>query len=229
MSAKLVPVLLLTFLAWTGCTKPPAAAPPKPPALQVQVKSDPAKALLSMAGKPLGEAPKSLGLDRLDELVALTATLGGEEVVEKRIRFLSLNQVEVVFTFGAGRSAMAKALGLPRILVFDYGAGVTFDVNKADLKPDFLPLLERQAALLNSHFAGLAVTVCGHTDSQGGRELNLNLSLNRADAVAKDLAARGIAPGRLKVQGFGSQYPVADNAEEAGRAMNRRTELVLPQ
>ncbi len=216
------------LLAWTGCAKPPAPEPPKP-ALQVQVTSDPGKAALSLAGKPLGETPRTLALDRIDELVALTASLGSEEVVEKRIRFLSPTRVEVAFTFGAGRSALAKVLGMPRILVFDYGAGVTFDLNKADLKPDFLPLLDRQAALLKAHFPDLAVTVCGHTDSAGARDHNLSLSLGRAEAVAKELAARGVARARVKVQGFGSQYPVADNAEESGRAQNRRTEVVLPQ
>ena len=227
-SLSLAGLAIALLFGWIGCTKPPVPEPPRP-SLRVQVNSDPAKAVVSLDGKSLGEAPRSLALNRLEELVNLTAVLGNEEVVEKRIRFLSLTNVEVIFTFGSGRSSMAKALGLPRILVFDYGAGVTFDLNRADLKPDFLPLLERQAALLNSHFPNLEVNVCGHTDTLGGKDHNLNLSLNRAEAVAKDLVARGVARTRVKVQGFGSQYPVADNAEEAGRAQNRRTEVVLPQ
>ena len=140
-----------------------------------------------------------------------------------------MNQAEVSFTFGEGRSPMAKVLGLPRILVFDYGAGVTFDVNQAVLKPDFLPLLERQASLLQQQFKGLEVHVCGHTDSTGRPERNLSLSLDRARAVADDLTRRGVTATQLKVQGLGSAYPVAPNDSDVNRTLNRRTEVILGQ
>ena len=159
----------------------------------------------------------------------MTATAENEPLVEKRIRFLALDQAEVIFVFGADHSALAKALGFANILVFDYGAGVTFEVDKADLKPGFLPLLQRQAALLQTHFSDQTVFVCGHTDAMGTAEHNLSLSLNRARAVADDLTGRGVAKERLQIQGFGSTYPVAGNDTEEGRAMNRRTEVILPQ
>ncbi len=222
-SLLLSAVLLLAL----GCARP-EPAPPRP-ILEVEVRSDPDRAQVLLDGKPQGETPRTLGITREDDFLKLTATLGSQEVAEKRIRFLSLDRAEVTFVFGAGRSVMAKALGLPRILVFDYGAGVTFDLDKADLKPDFLPLLERQARLLHEHFAGIDVFICGHTDNLGGAEHNLALSLDRATAVAKDLASHGVPKERMKVQGFASQFPRADNATEQGRSLNRRTEVVLPQ
>jgi outer membrane protein OmpA-like peptidoglycan-associated protein len=124
---------------------------------------------------------------------------------------------------------MAKALGFAKVLVFDYGAAVTFAVNQSALKPEFLPLLDRQAGVLKTHFPGLDIFVCGHTDATGPQDLNLSLSLDRARSVSGDLAGRGIPLERMKVQGFGSQYPLAGNDTEQGRALNRRTELILPQ
>lgn len=219
----LVPAALIL-----GCAKP-APAPEPPKVLQVKVSSDPGPAALTLDGKPLGATPQTLAVASAEDLLKLQATHPSGAVVEKRIRFLSMTQAEVSFTFGEGRSPMAKVLGLPRILVFDYGAGVTFDVNQAVLKPDFLPLLERQATLLQQQFKGLDVHVCGHTDSTGRAERNLSLSLDRARAVADDLTRRGVTATQLKVQGFGSTYPVAPNDTDANRTLNRRTEVILGQ
>lgn len=219
--------VLLAVLA--GCTTKPDPVPVPAKGITVNVSSEPGKASLAISGKPVGETPQSLKVAAVEELFQLSATLGEEGLVEKRIKFLSADQVEVTFLFGQGRSTMAKVLGLPRILVFDYGTGVTFNVNRADLKAEFLPLLERQAKILDTHFPALDVFVCGHTDSQGSKEFNLALSLDRARAVASQLESRGVKKERLKVQGFGSDYPVAANDAETGRAMNRRTEVILPQ
>lgn len=217
----------LTVLAVFGCNKPVQPAPEA--ALKVTIISDPGKATLFRDGKAFGETPQTLAVNRTEDLLPITATLGQEALVEKRIKYLSLDRVEMSFTFGTGRSAMAKVLKLPRILVFDYGAGVTFDVNHANLKPDFLALLDHQARLLNGPFAALEVHLCGHTDSQGSNDFNLALSLDRARAVASRLESQGVPKSRLTPEGFGSAYPVAGNDTDAGRALNRRTELILPQ
>ncbi|GLH72682.1 hypothetical protein GETHLI_11840 [Geothrix limicola] len=222
----LVCSLTVGILAF-GCRTPEPPAPQ--PAIKVTITSDPGKAALFRGGKPIGETPQTLAVNATEDLLPITATFGQEVLVEKRIKYLNLDRVEMSFTFGAGRSAMAKVLKLPRILVFDYGAGVTFDVNRADLKPDFLPLLDQQARLLNGPFSALEVHLCGHTDSQGTNDFNLALSLDRARAVAGRLEAQGVPKNRLKSEGFGSAYPVAGNDTESGRSLNRRTELILPQ
>nr|WP_320133527.1 OmpA family protein [uncultured Holophaga sp.] len=219
----LLPLALLC-LAPVACRKPDTSQ-----RIQVQITSTPGRAILSLGSRTLGEAPRALTLDSPGELLDLKATLDQAAPAEKRIRILSLNQAEVSFVFGLEHSAMARALGLPRILVFDYGAGVTFELDKAELRPAFLPLLQRQATLLQGSFAGLPVYVCGHTDSTGNRDHNQILSVDRARAVADHLAFRGISRERLRIQGFGSDYPVADNETEQGRSLNRRTEVILPQ
>jgi len=226
MPKSLVFLFALSTLLSVGCTSP---KPVPPKAIQVQVSSSPGPAVLLMAGRPIGQTPQALSVNSADELLQISATLGQEMAVEKRIRFLSLDRAEVVFVFGTNHSALAKALGLARILVFDYGAGVSFDVNRATLKPEFLPLLERQAALLKTHFADQNVFICGHTDAQGTATYNLSLSMDRARSVADFLAAKGAAKARMKTEGFGSTYPVTENDTEQGRALNRRTEVVLLQ
>jgi OmpA-OmpF porin, OOP family len=104
--------------------------------------------------------------------------------------------------------------------------GVHFDVNSATLRPDSTAALQNVLALVNknpdSHWV-----ISGHTDNQGSAELNQRLSQARAASVITWLASHGVAPGRLTPQGFGPTRPVVDNATEAGRALNRRVEIML--
>ena len=124
---------------------------------------------------------------------------------------------------------VAKRLGLTRVVVFDYSEKVSFDVSRSELKPEGLPILDRQAEILARYFPNVDVYVCGHTDATGGEDFNLQLSIDRARVVADRLSGRGVPHERLKVQGFGKEFPNDTNETPAGRANNRRTELVLPQ
>ena len=72
----------------------------------------------------------------------------------------------------------------------------------------------------------LRLTVQGHTDNTSTPAHNQQLSAARAQAVVAALTAQGIAAARLQAAGFGQTQPLADNATAAGRARNRRVELV---
>lgn len=72
----------------------------------------------------------------------------------------------------------------------------------------------------------LRLSINGHTDSSGGAERNMTLSRARAEAVVEAVVSQGVDRTRLVAQGFGDTRPVADNADEGGRARNRRVELV---
>lgn len=122
-------------------------------------------------------------------------------------------------------AAMAKGLGdKGHIALY----GIYFDTDKTDLKPESRPTLDEIAKLLKSQ-PKLAVYIVGHTDNQGGYDHNMALSRGRAQSVAADLALHyGIDKARLKTAGVGFLAPVASNDTEAGRALNRRTELVEP-
>jgi outer membrane protein OmpA-like peptidoglycan-associated protein len=102
--------------------------------------------------------------------------------------------------------------------------GVQFDFDKATLRPDSTPVLDKAAAVLKARPA-LKVAVLGHTDNVGTDAHNQALSAARAQSVRQWLAEHGIEPARLSSQGFGKTQPVADNATDAGRARNRRVEL----
>jgi OmpA-OmpF porin, OOP family len=104
--------------------------------------------------------------------------------------------------------------------------GITFDTDKAVIKPESEPVIAEMAKLLKDNSA-LNVFIVGHTDSTGSYEHNLKLSQERAAAVANALvSAHGIAAARMTSVGVGPVAPVAANDTEDGRAKNRRVELV---
>jgi outer membrane protein OmpA-like peptidoglycan-associated protein len=197
--------------------------------MAVEVVSDPGAATVTFKGKDVGSTPAALQVNTFDELMSIAARREGAPVSEKRVRILSPDRAQLVFRFGADASAVARKLGLSRVLVFDYSEKVSFDSGKSELKPDGLPILSKQADILKGYFPNVDVFVCGHTDSTGGDDLNLKLSLERARVVSDFLVARGVPRERLKVQGFGKEYPNDTNETPAGRGNNRRTELILPQ
>jgi len=122
-------------------------------------------------------------------------------------------------------AAMAKGLGeTGHIALY----GIYFDTDKAVLKPESRPTLEQIAKLLTGQ-PQLNVFIVGHTDNQGAHEYNLDLSRRRAEAIAAELVKNfRIAQPRLRTAGLGFLAPVGSNASEAGRALNRRVELVAP-
>lgn len=103
--------------------------------------------------------------------------------------------------------------------------GVTFDFNKATIKPESEVVLTRAAAVLKQA-TGFAVEVQGHTDNVGGDDYNQKLSESRAGSVKQWLGGHGVDAARLSSKGYGKAQPVADNATDFGRAKNRRVELV---
>ncbi|MEO6104182.1 MAG: OmpA family protein [Pseudoxanthomonas sp.] len=112
-----------------------------------------------------------------------------------------------------------QALGRARL------DGINFDFSSAKLRAESEPLLKQVASLLNAH-PDWQITLEGHTDSVGGAAYNRTLSEQRAAAVVAYLVSQGIAAERLQAVGFGMDQPVASNDGEAGRAQNRRVEIV---
>jgi OmpA-OmpF porin, OOP family len=104
--------------------------------------------------------------------------------------------------------------------------GILFDSNKADVKPESKDTMAEIGKLLAAN-KSLKLLVVGHTDNVGGFPANLDLSKKRADAVVAQLVSQYKVDAK-RLQGFGVAYasPVASNIDEAGRARNRRVELV---
>ncbi len=104
--------------------------------------------------------------------------------------------------------------------------GIYFDANKWEIKPASQPAIQEIATLLKKQPA-LKLHVVGHTDNIGGYDVNTVLSKRRAEAVVATLVKEfGISALRLTANGAAYLAPVASNSTEAGRAKNRRVELV---
>lgn len=104
--------------------------------------------------------------------------------------------------------------------------GVYFDTDKAEIKPESDASLIEMAQAINAAPGGKFLIV-GHTDNQGGLEHNQDLSKRRATAVTKALVSQYKVPAAAVIPvGVGMAAPVAPNVDEAGRAKNRRVEIV---
>ncbi len=101
-----------------------------------------------------------------------------------------------------------------------------FTRSEAVLLPESLPQLE---ALKNEllKYPNMKIELQGHTDNQGDFKLNTKLSIDRAEAVKAYMVAAGIDGKRISTRGFGSTRPVASNAAEDTRKLNRRVELIV--
>jgi OOP family OmpA-OmpF porin len=73
----------------------------------------------------------------------------------------------------------------------------------------------------------VVILVEGHTDNVGSNRINDALSKRRAESVKRYLVKKGISPRRIKTVGYGERRPIASNATEWGRRLNRRTEIVI--
>jgi OOP family OmpA-OmpF porin len=104
--------------------------------------------------------------------------------------------------------------------------GIYFDVDKDTIKKSSKKTLDEAITVLKEH-NDVRLEISGHTDSDGNRDHNIDLSARRAGAVRKYLIDAGIDGGRLTSRGAGPDEPVADNKTKAGKALNRRIEFKL--
>jgi outer membrane protein OmpA-like peptidoglycan-associated protein len=111
--------------------------------------------------------------------------------------------------------------------VLTLSGSVIFPSGKSELLPFARNKLSEVARALTQGDSDSKIVVEGHTDSVGAPDFNQQLSLERASSVRDELVARGVSPDRISVQGYGSSRPIADNSTPAGRANNRRVEIVV--
>ncbi len=103
---------------------------------------------------------------------------------------------------------------------------IQFEVGSAVIKPQSYAELDE--ILKSSVVAeGLKVGVYGHTDNTGNPDANQKLSEERANSVKSYLISKGLASNRIESKGYGQSQPIADNHTAAGKAQNRRVQIVL--
>lgn len=164
-------------------------------------------------------------------VVAVQAELSGRLDEEVRQREAEARQ----------RRALEHALAVPlaegRVTLVDGRIGirgnVLFALNSDHLQPEGHELLESLAGPLAGYLASRdeVLMVSGFTDNRQVREGNQQfadnweLSAQRALTVTRKLIAEGVPASSVFAAAFGSEQPVSSNADEAGRARNRRVEI----
>ncbi|GLR19001.1 OmpA family protein [Portibacter lacus] len=103
---------------------------------------------------------------------------------------------------------------------------IYFDLDKSDLLPRSFIELNKLKTILQMN-PKMTIEVHGHTDTQGESDYNVDLSIQRSKAVTEYLIKSGIEPSRIDFKGYGSNMPIANNADESGRKMNRRVEILI--
>ena len=130
---------------------------------------------------------------------------------------------------GALKDLGAKVTG--QEIKISLAADVLFDFDKADLRPEARPALEKVAAVVKS-YPKAAVLIEGHTDAKGNDQYNQKLSERRAESVRHWLEADGVAAA-MTTRGWGKTRPVAPNTkpngadDPDGRQKNRRVEITV--
>jgi outer membrane protein OmpA-like peptidoglycan-associated protein len=145
---------------------------------------------------------------------AVGAGIGGYMDYQEKLLRQKLAQTQV----GVQRIGDQLRLTLPD--------NVSFDVDRSEVKP------AARAALANIgdimvQYPATTIAVVGHTDNTGSAAHNQQLSERRAEAVTTLLAASGVDSTRIRTMGVGMSQPVASNASAAGRARNRRVEILI--
>lgn len=140
-------------------------------------------------------------LEVQEEVVVIPAENqgGGEPVQEERPALMLRLQSDVLFPAGSSTLSVAGSNKLAEI------------------------------AQVMKEYPDSDALVRGYTSSEGGDQLNFELSQRRAQVVANELVANGVAASRLTAQGMGSAHPIGDNSTQEGRALNRRVDIhVVP-
>jgi len=151
----------------------------------------------------------------------LSARVSAEQVsVDRRLARLLAPEI------ASGATSLGKK-GDRVYLLFSSDSG--FMTGKADIMPQLARQLDQLATVLAS--TEDVISVIGHTDAsvgtKGGEASNLALSRARAMAVGRYLQEHGAGNGRISIIGRGAADPIGDNRTDAGRALNRRIEIVI--
>ncbi|WP_202405954.1 OmpA family protein [Hufsiella ginkgonis] len=120
----------------------------------------------------------------------------------------------------------AEVISADEGLIVKFDSGILFDTNKSDLKSNAMTNIANLATTMKNN-PETNILVIGHTDGDGTDAYNQTLSEARANAVRNYAVTQGIAGARLTTVGKGESEPIGDNTTAAGKAQNRRVEIVI--
>ena len=113
-------------------------------------------------------------------------------------------------------------------LILTFKSDVMFDTNSSVIKPAAYASgeIDRVAQILN-RYPDTTIRVVGYTDSTGAESYNQQLSEQRANSVKNALVVKNVQTARISALGMGESNPIADNATEGGRQLNRRVNIII--
>ncbi|MHC8298135.1 OmpA family protein [Pseudomonas sp. ZS1P83] len=241
----MIPALLAASVALAACSTPPNAnleqARTNYTGLQTNPQSSKVAALETKeASDYLDKADKAYmdkeNQAKVDQLAYLT-----NQRVEVAKQTIALRTAEANLKNASAQRAQARldardaqikqlqdslnAKQTDRGTLVTFG-DVLFATNKAELKSSGLVNINKLAQFLQEN-PDRKVIIEGYTDSTGAPNYNQSLSERRATSVQVALIKMGVDPARIVAQGYGKEYPVAENTSVSGRAMNRRVEVTI--
>jgi outer membrane protein OmpA-like peptidoglycan-associated protein len=241
----LIPTMSIFVLTLAGCATPPENANLLQARAQFStLQSNPAASTLAAvetqnAFSALNKADmlsnqdrQSAGIDQL-AYIAQQKTALAEQTILGRQAEAGLSNITAERTqvqldvrteqLKALQALNAKSTERGQLITF---GDVLFDTGKAELKYGSRNNLQQLATFLAAN-PERKVRIEGFTDSVGSDAFNLQLSERRADSVAVALTRMGVDGSRLMTQGYGKEYPVADNSTVQSRQLNRRVEVII--
>lgn len=105
------------------------------------------------------------------------------------------------------------------------GVIIYFDYDRAEIKPEFVPVVAAHAKFLNGN-PERRVRLEGHSDERGSREYNIGLGERRAQAVRRALMLQGVTENQITTVSYGEERPAVQGSDESAYSKNRRVELV---
>jgi len=111
-------------------------------------------------------------------------------------------------------------------IILNMPGNITFATDSSNISANFYDVLDSVALVINE-YEKTYVDITGHTDSTGAEDYNMQLSVARANSVARYLESRKVLPQRVSTAGMGESHPIATNDTAQGRALNRRVEILL--
>ena len=105
------------------------------------------------------------------------------------------------------------------------GVIVYFDYDRAEVKPEFVPVIAAHAKFLNGN-PTRKVRLEGHSDERGSREYNIGLGERRAQTVRRALMLQGVTENQITTVSYGEERPAVQGSDESAYSKNRRVELV---
>ena len=241
----MIPALLAASVALAACSTPPNAnleqARSNYTGLQTNPQASKVAALETKeASDYLDKADKAYqdkeNQAKVDQLAYLT-----NQRVEVAKQTIALRTAEANLKNASAQRAQARldardaqikqlqdslnAKQTDRGILVTFG-DVLFATDRADLKSSGLVNINKLAQFLSEN-PDRKVIVEGYTDSTGTANHNQSLSERRAGSVRMALVKMGVDPARVVAQGYGKEYPVAENSSVSGRAMNRRVEVTI--